>query len=268
VPYTDEHNSLWRATTLKTRGELDHRISGRKMGVRTRYTRFTGLPISTLKGGGVAAGTTGAINHIIWPGTNALFEQFILGAGQTIITPTAVAGGGTLASLDLTNNEGAEYSNGVVDGFTIGTDAAFFARCRFKIADVSGTDQCMFGFRKAAAGAADHNDYTDKAVLDALSGDITILTALNNATDVSTDTTENWADGETHTFGVYVSAAGVVTYEIDGHAPATTAAFTFDTGDVVIPFFWFLHDATTPGAITLYEWEVDYQEYVTTPYTR
>jgi hypothetical protein len=58
---------------------------------------------------------------------------------------------------------------------------------------------------------------------------------------------------------VYVSAAGVVTYKIDDAAPTATAAFTFDSGDVVVPFFHLLHDATTPGAVYLQSWECGLQ---------
>ena len=67
------------------------------------------------------------------------------------------------------------------------------------------------------------------------------------------DTTNNFADGATHTFSVLVSASGVVTYQIDGSAPTTTLAQTFDDGDVVIPFFYGI-GAATGDPVTLVSW--------------
>ena len=67
----------------------------------------------------------------------------------------------------------------------------------------------------------------------------------------TTDTTDNWADGETKTLEVYVAKSGAVTYKVDGATPTTVAAFSFDSGEVVVPFFYFLHAQTTPGAMHL-----------------
>lgn len=64
---------------------------------------------------------------------------------------------------------------------------------------------------------------------------------------------------------ILVSAAGVVTYLHDAATPGTllaptvTAAFTFDPGDPVIPFFRFLTHGDIPGVVKLINWEVGYQ---------
>jgi len=79
---------------------------------------------------------------------------------------------------------------------------------------------------------------------------VQIATALNNASMTETDTTDNLADATTTTWEVLVSSAGVVTYKIDGSAPSTTAAFTFDDGDLVTPFMHHLATGAT-GAVTL-----------------
>ena len=209
--------------------------------------------------GTIVSGATGAVNNMAIAGT--AFEYHIKGAGQTITTPV-IAAGGLDVSLDQTDDEGLEITQGITarnpTAFTVGTDA-FYAKCKFSIADVSGTDDCAFGFRKTAAYTAAIDDYTDFAVLNVISGDITIETALNNAATTTTDTTNNSADGETHTLEVWVTSAGVVTYKIDGAAPTTVAAFTFDSGDVVIPFFYFLHAADVAGAVLLQEWEAGLQ---------
>jgi hypothetical protein len=222
---------------------------------------FESNPVCHLLGGGVPTGATGTTNVMAFEDNT--FEYFVLGAGQTLLCPT-IAADGLLASLDLVENEGVEYSQGITArsraAFTIGTSPAFFLKVGLKVADVSGSDILAAGFRKAAqAYQAAFADYTDKATLNKIAGDIKIETALNNGADTTTDTTDNWADGEAHVLEIYVSAAGVVTYKIDGAAPTVTAAFTFDSGDVVVPFLHLLHDATTPGAIYIQSWECGLQ---------
>ena len=121
-----------------------------------------------------------------------------------------------------------------VDRFTVGNQA-FSASLKFSIGDVSGTDDCAFGFAKVEAHAAAIDNRDESAVLNVISGNITIETILNGAATTVTDTTDDWADGETHTLKVSVAQSGAVTYEIDGNAPTTTASFSFDTGEVVTP---------------------------------
>lgn len=217
--------------------------------------------LSNANAGGPPRGTTGDINNLVM--ANGNFFNYHVKVTQTLLGPIWANPGLNIAG-DLTDDDGLEYNHGVGANtpvrFTVGTDPAFFFRVRFTIADVSGTDDCLVGFRKREANQAAVDNYDEMAALNVISGDINIETILNNAATTTTDTTNNWADGETHTLAVLVSAAGVVTYEIDDAAPATTAAFTFDNGEVVIPFFYFLHATTSPGAITLLEWECGYQD--------
>lgn len=220
---------------------------------------FEGIPVTQLIGGGAATGTGGDENAMIIDGE--AFEYHILGT-QTIVSPVSHADGLNIG-MDQTDNDGVEVSQGITNGsksaFTVGTSAAFYAKCSFSIADVSGTDDCAFGFRKAEAYQAAIDNYDEMACLNVISGNITIETILNNGATSSTDTTDDWADGEEHTLEVYVSAAGVVTFKIDGAAPTTTATFTFDDAEVVIPFFYFLHASDVAGAVVLTKWEVGYQ---------
>jgi hypothetical protein len=103
------------------------------------------------------------------------------------------------------------------------------------------------------------DDYDEMAVLNVISGNITIETILNGGSTTSTDTTDNWADAATHELEVRVSAAGVVTYKIDDAAPTVTAAFTFDAGEVLIPFMFFLQaNGAQTGALNLIEFECYY----------
>ena len=135
-----------------------------------------------------------------------------------------------------------------IDRFTVGKQA-FEAELTFSIADVSGTDDCAFGMAKVEAHAAAIDNRDESAVLNVISGDIKIETILNNGTTSTTDTTDNWADTETHALKVLVAKDGAVTYKIDGAAPSTTATFSFDIGEVVTPSFYLLQASDLAGAI-------------------
>jgi len=157
-------------------------------------------------------------------------------------------------AYDQTNDDGIElvYSCTTtkgregVDRFTVGKQA-FSAELEFSIGTVAGTDDCLWGFRKVEALNATVDNYDEMAALNVISGDIKIETILNNAATTTTDTTANWADGEVHSLKVLVGKDGAVTYKIDGAAPSTTAAFSFDIGEVVTPFF---HQLQASGAQT------------------
>lgn len=205
---------------------------------------FDSQPVACAKlGAGAATGTTGDEN-ICRLGLNT-WEYHVLGT-QTIVGPSLGTYGLNIIQ-DETENDGVEYTLGIKSFnkgvFTVGTDAAFYAKMRFYIDDVSGTDDCAFGFRKLEAYQANIDDYDEMACLNVISGNITIETILNGGATTSTDTTNDWADGETHELEVRVSATGVVTYKLDGGTPTTTAAFTFDDAEVVIPFFYQLQAA-------------------------
>lgn len=219
---------------------------------------FVVCPCSAGKSGSAATGSTGDENVMVLNGNT--FEYHILGT-QTILSPQAAATGLDVA-MDQTDDDGVEITRGILTNspevFTVGTSPAFFARCKFSIGDVTGTDDCAFGFRTMAAYQADIGSYNDMAVLNVISGDIYTETLLATVA-VSTDTTDNWADGATHTLEVKVSSAGVVTYLVDGAAPTTTVAFTFTAGIVLIPFFYMLNDAHLVDTCVLQQWTVGYQ---------
>lgn len=213
--------------------------------------------------GAAASGTTNVLNHIYTPGGNTLAGWNI---GTQTLRPSIVASGLDIA-CDLTDNEGFEVNSHCFGAtgspFIIGKDAAFYFRCRLSIADVSGQDDLHVGFRRAETANVAFDNYLDVASIGCISGDITLETILNNGATTTTDTTDNWTDGQTKRLEVYVSATGVVTYKVDGAAPTATAAFTFDNGDPVIPFVHHLHATTAPGAIIIEDWEVGYQDALT-----
>lgn len=224
------------------------------------FETFQNNGATSKNAGGAAGGTAGDINVLILPTT--AFEYHILGT-QTITAPVITASGLNLGSMDQTANDGLEVNLGVLSSqrcaLKVGTDDAFFFRVRMTIADVSGTDDCAVGFRKVEANQANVDDYADMAVLNVIAGNITIETIVGGAATVSTDTTDNWADTETHELQVNVSDAGVVTYLIDGVAPTTTAAYTFTDALTVMPFVYFLQDTDIAGAVPVAVFECGYQ---------
>jgi len=182
-----------------------------------------------------------------------IMESYNIGT-QTIIAPR-MAAAGLLVSLDLTDDEGVEYNWGTransKHAYTIGTTPAFFLEWNFTLADVTGCDPVGIGFRKQEANNSTLESYTDFAWIGVSESDttavISLKTRLNMGSVTTTNTTDAWTNGQTHRLKILVSAAGVVTYEIDGAAPTATAAFTFDAADVVMPFFHGLHGTITPG---------------------
>jgi len=200
-------------------------------------------------------GATGDENLMVFP--EGTLEWHVLGT-QTILAPHLVATG-LQVNQDATNNDGIEICSGVLacnqPSFVVGTDPAFYAKMTFSIEDVSGTDDCAFGFRKVEAYQANVDDYADMAAFNVIAGDIKLETIVGGATTVTTDTTNNWADTATHTLEVYVSDAGVVTYKIDGITPLAVAAYTFTAALQVVPFFYLLNDTDLAGNIVLTNFE-------------
>lgn len=221
---------------------------------------------SNLTTGAAPTGATGDVN-LMYLQDGCLMEQFILGAGQTIIAPRMSANGLNIA-LDLTDNEGAEYNFGARAGakhaYTIGTSAAFFVEAQIYVADMSGCEPLWLGFRKVAANAADYTTYSDFYSIglnNATSATaVTLGSQLNTGGVTLQSSTDAWGgDGTVQTLKILVSAAGVVTATISGAGPSAPLAFTFDNGDVVMPFIHFLHDTTTPGEIALLSFKCGFQ---------
>ena len=185
------------------------------------------------------------------------------GVAQTLIGPIFGEPGINLAH-DLNSADIVEYTLGINDDrpghFLCQTGPAFYARCRLMITTVAGATHCAFGFRKVEAYQADLDDYDEMFALDVVTGDIYGKGIDNGAGTDEDDTVDNWADGETHNLEVRVDADGVVTSFIDDVAPSTApSTITFDSGEIVMPFFYQEQSGTTT-AIVMYEWECGYQK--------
>lgn len=229
------------------------------------FDQFSVQPVTAKVSGGAATGTAGD-NNVLYT-RNGAYEWNVIGT-QTILAPAKDSGGfGLNLVQDNTAADGIELSLGQTAtspaAFVIGTDAAFFMRCQFKVEDASGVNPLIMGFRKAQAFDATLANYTDFVSVGIVGTSnpnlIKLQTQIGTAGVVATDTTQTWADAATHYLTVLVSSAGVVTYQIDGAAPTVTAAYTFTNALTVVPFIRFTEaaDVTTYAAIN---WlEIGYQ---------
>jgi hypothetical protein len=260
VDTTGVEISQIRGTSLAAQWALiDGFIEAHEQGVTTATKcefKSVGIASTKTSGGGAATGTGGDENLLLLP--EAMFEYHILGT-QTILQP-AITGTGLNIAMDQTDNDGVEISQGILAGskhaYTVGTDGAVYFKVTYTIADVTGCDDFLIGFRKAEAYQADPDGYDEMAAFNIQAGQIEIHTIINAAATTETDTTEDDAiDASQHTYEVRVSAAGVVTFLYDGAAPTATATFTFDDTEVIVPFLMQIQHGDVSGAITLDLWE-------------
>ncbi len=197
---------------------------------------------------GAALATTDAITQLM-VADGEMFEYLNIGA-QTILGPAWTSAGLNI-SRDLTENEGTELTMGITarakHAYTVGTTKPFYFQVTMTIADVSAHDHLLVGWRKAEAYQADWEGYDELAAFNIVSGDIKTSYILNNATTVTVDSTDNWADTASKTIRVEVDQAGRVTYWIDGVRPTIISATPFDAGEVVVPFIHIVHDSAGNG---------------------
>lgn len=269
-PFYGRSDGLFADATHKILKFVD---AGKTSAVRdaaAQYFDFTTLtdqaqPGNTFQFDGTAYDGTADVLNIFTMPDGARFGVVAI-VGQTL-GPDPAAGYLDMA-LDQTDNDGWEMVEGIplTSGrpLKIGTDPAFYTCLDFSIADGNGTDDFHVGFRRAEVVNGTVDNYLDMATLSIVTvanpALIQIETILNNGATTTTSTTNTIADGVRTKWCVYVSAAGVVTYTIDGAAPTATASFTFDTGDPVVPFIQLLQaNAAQTGAVKLYSWEVNFQ---------
>lgn len=206
------------------------------------------------------SGTGGVLNRAFFPGPHPLHASYSALGTQTLLGPLLdTSGNGLDISQDQTDDDGVQYTFGANNSFgpytwTVGTHNGFI-RMKMKIADVSGTDDCCVGLRKMEAIQANVDDYDEAAFLNVILGDIKTETILNNAATVTTDTTQDWADAATKTLEVQLIGRQV-RFLVDDVAVSNVPAFSFDSGEVVVPFFFFLQATTSPGKVYWQEVEV------------
>lgn len=222
-------------------------------------------------GDGAPTGTTGDENLML--SNETTWRYHVLGT-QTIVKPVWVAtptGGGLNIGMDQTNGDGVEFCTGttarapflLVTGTTGG-----YLEVDFTVADVSGLAEMFVGWRSVEAFQALIDNYSDMAGVNLQGGDLKIETILNSGATTTTDTTDNVTDGQQVRIRVEVSTAGVVTYQVgvgttslsgpSAAPPTATAAFTFDSGDYLVPTIHLLHGADVAGDVIIQRIECGY----------
>ena len=251
MPVSQQYINQWQYSQSINRRVWDNQYT---------FENFVQNPTVSALGGGASSGTGGVVNVMQFP--YSCFEYVTKGT-QTITAPVIANVAEGVSSLnnemDQTDNDGVEICAGILssnpNAYKVASVPAFFFRARVSLATVANTDDCAFGLRLAEAYQANIDDYNDMAVLNVISGDIKIETILNGAATVTTDTTNNFTDGQTKDLRVSVDSAGAVTYQIDGQPPIVTAAYSFRSGIYVVPFHFFLHSASAAVGIRILEWE-------------
>lgn len=221
------------------------------------FDNFQVNPITAAVGGGAATGVAGD-NNVLYTAFGQ-YEWNVIGT-QTILAPKLDTYGLNLVQ-DNTAGDGIELCMGQTAlspmAFTIGSDAAFFLQAVFKVQDVSGANPLIIGFRKVQAFDATLANYTDFVAIGIVgtAAKIQTETQLNTGGVVTTDSTQTASDGTAFQLKIMVSSTGVVTYQYNYATPTVVAAFTFDSGDVVIPFIRFTEaaDITTQAATNYLE---------------
>lgn len=145
----------------------------------------------------------------------------------------------------------------------VGYDPAFYLCVTATIADASGASDFHVGWRSATETQVklitSYSNYATVGIEGTANPNTIFTMTGNDGTDANTDTTLTWADGASKKLCSLVSGAGVFSATVDG-ATVTTAAFSFDDGDSLIPFVAFEHGADVAGAVDITEWAVGYSQ--------
>lgn len=207
--------------------------------------------------------------------------SFPTGADTTFVRAHLPTGGVLGINIGINTTFGPAYSNGngglsvlptqTVDigfgwvfttgfspsaprNYTIGTSPSFFFRMKFNILDVSGTDECLFGFRKSESFQANYEDYDEMAAFNIDAGNVFVETIINDGVTSKVDTGIDWLDTETHEVKMVIgnpgTPLGYVEFFYDGDSIGANP-FTFDDGEVVVPFF----QAIQAADLTQVYWE-------------
>ncbi len=142
--------------------------------------------------------------------------------------------------------------------FAAGIRKDFYIEVKMTSTTIARVNEFAIGLRNDGVFQVDMDDYTDVASLRIdSSGNVDISTILNDAGTVDTDTTINAADATQIILRVEVTQGGVAKFIVDGTV-RSEAAFTFDSGDDIIPFIYLITDTGDPVVI-LNSLEVGYK---------
>lgn len=214
----------------------------------------------------LATSTPAAGDEIVMYSRKNPFEMHVMSINGTPVHsfPFVSADGLELnVDDDATNGiTGIEISNGIVTNcsaaLTVGTDHDIFFEAVVKIDDISDVTELWMGLRKAEAYQVDPDNYDEMCAYNVgkdADGQIEIHTILNNGATSETDTTEaDWADGNEKTLLIKVDKNGLCSFQIDGSEPAVVPSFSFDSGEVIVPFVALTAETGDPG-VSISSWK-------------
>lgn len=183
---------------------------------------------------------------------------------------------------ESTNNSGFEWTCGSLHGsnsnkYVVGTHSGHID-VTFWTSDWTDWDCVAIGFRKAEAHQSGHNAilaagnaadgvYTDFAAFGAMTDtDIRTMTDLNNSgTSTVTDVGVVPVDSDNMRLRVTLASDGKVTYSHVNNAeagagtlaePGSAAAFTFDSGDTLIPYIAVLKNGAADVELLIKDIEI------------
>ncbi len=225
--------------------------------------------------GSIFSGAAGEINQWGFRCGNTLAVHAL--GTQTLLAPALATTGLNIAG-DQSNDDGWEIrgrSSAALgrlnkDYFTVGTSPAFYVKCKFSVANVSGSDDLSLGFatveaHKTSTVASTHRAAICYTTVDGADVDIRIKTDdATTATDTDITVT-NLADGVTTTWEILVDGGGNVTYKVDGVAPSDAVAFSFPAGINLTPRWQHIqhNGAGQTGAVIWQEFEFGLQAHRT-----
>ena len=195
-----------------------------------------------------------------------IYYSAIETTGTAVAKVPTVTAAGLVVPQDANHTDGptaVELTHGTTArsraAFTVGTDADFYMQATIAIADISDLTSMFFGFRKAEAYQADPEGYDEFATFQiggTTDGQFNIWTSLNNGATTKTDTTlADWADAGSYTLKLIVRKNGKVEFYVDGAVPTVTQVYTFDAGEVVVPFIH-VDGETGDADVVISDWKV------------
>lgn len=210
---------------------------------------------------------------------------------QTLM-PSRHATKGLEIGLDEVNNESVEYVPGGNHaanplGYLAGTDPGVFIRATLEIADTSGLDQLIIGWRKQAAyvvptsflttGNAGYSDFVGAGFSGSAAANLVkqVSDVGASGSALVTSSAFAWSDGEIHRIEIRLKAKkssmlinGRRTSEtvkldalgaaLSGGSRVTTATpqYSVTAGLFMIPFIFVRYDVTSPAAVYLRRLEI------------
>jgi hypothetical protein len=136
----------------------------------------------------------------------------------------------------------------------VGSDANALVRAKFRAATVANLGELAIGWRKAEVFQAALDDYDELAALNVQAGLVNRETILNGAATVTVDTLLTALDATDIMLEVRLIGRQALMF-VNGEEAVIGAPFSFDVGEVVVPFYFFLQGGGAT-ALNLYEMEV------------